>query len=269
MDWSKIKIIFILTFLVLDLVLLVQFVQKRTNNQWEVMAVTSLDDRLEADKITYSNLPKEPTKESYITGKSREFTEDEVRALKNQSAVLSDSNTIVSRLKEPIVIPKNDKGYFYDEFLRNYVIDGSKYKYWTTNEKDRKIYFFQQYKNQSIFSNKGAAIIADINDKNEIVSYTQTMLTGVTEMGGTQEDIITSAKALETLYLKNEIKAGSKITKVEFGYYTVVIPSSLGVQVIAPTWHFTVNNENDYFVNAMEGQVIKNNKDGTQWSEVK
>lgn len=235
------------------------------------MAVTSLDDRLEADKITYTNLPKEPTKESYITGKSREFKEEELRTLKNQYASLSDSNTIISKFKDPIVLPKNDKGYYFDEFLRTYVIDGAKYKYWNTDEKEKKIYFFQQYQTKNIFYNKNAALVVDLNDKNEIVSYTQTMLSDVTDMGGpnTQEDIITSAKALETLYLKNQIAAGSKITKVEIGYYTVVIPSSLGVQVIAPTWHFVVNNESDYFVNAIEGQVIKNGKDGTQWSEVK
>lgn len=262
MDWSKIKNIFIITFLILDLFLVFQTIQKRNSNQLEPMAVTPLEDRLAEDKITYVDLPKEPTREAYITGKSKLFKEEEIHSLKNQTASLENSNTITSKLKDPLLIPKSDKGYFFEEFLRTYIFEGSKYKYWKTDEKEKKIYFFQQYKNKNIFLNDYAMLIANFNDKNEITSYTQTMLTAVSEMGGRnkEQDIVTSVKALETLYLKNEIKPGSRITKVEMGYYAIVIPSS-GAQVIAPTWHFVVNGKDDYYVNAIEGQFIKIGKD--------
>ncbi|MFX3623280.1 MAG: two-component system regulatory protein YycI [Ectobacillus sp.] len=270
MDWSKIKTIFIITFLILDFFLAFQFIQKKNNSRLEIMTETTIEEQLEAEKITYVELPKEPAREAYITGRSKEFKEEELRFLRNQVPVLKDVNTIFSKLKEPLLIPKSDKGYFFEEFLKSYVLEGPKYKYWKTDQKAKKIYFFQQYKTKSIFYNKYAALVLDINDKNEIISYTQTMLTDVSEMGGDnkKQDIITAAQALETLYLKNELKPESRVTKAEIGYYTIVIPSS-GVQVIAPTWHFIVDGEEDLFVNAMEGQIIKIGKDNMQWSEVK
>jgi regulatory protein YycI of two-component signal transduction system YycFG len=255
-DWSKIKNIFIITFLILDLFLVFQAIQKRNSNQLEPMSTAKLEDQLAANKITYVDLPEEPTREAYITGKSKEFKEEDIRSLKNQTASLENGNKITSKLKDPLLIPKSDKGYFFEEFLRNYIFDGPKYKYWKTDEKEKKIYFFQQYKGRNIFYNEYAMLILSYNDKNEIISYTQTMLKDVSELGGKnkEQDIITSVKALETLYLKNAIKPGSRVTKVEMGYYTIVIPPS-GGQVIAPTWHFVVNGKEDYFVNAIEGQI--------------
>ncbi|MFD3450539.1 two-component system regulatory protein YycI [Microbacteriaceae bacterium 4G12] len=261
MDWSKIKTIFIVTFLILDLFLVYQYTQKRNSNQLELMSETKVEDQLAEDKITYVDLPKDPLKEAYITGKSKEFKEEDIKGLNKQTATLQDSKTITSKLKEAVHVPKNDKGYFFEEFLRTYILEGQKYKYWKTDDKEKKIYFFQQYKGKNVFYNQNASLVLDINENSDIVSYTQTMLTDVSEMGGSQ-DIITSLKALEALYLKNEIKQGSRVTKVELGYYnyTVLNTSAAGIQVIAPTWHFVVNGKDDYFVNAIEGQLIKIDK---------
>ncbi|MEH7080910.1 two-component system regulatory protein YycI, partial [Bacillus velezensis] len=63
-------------------------------------------------------------------------------------------------------------------------------------------------------------------------------------------------KAIENLYAKDELKSDDRVTKVDFGYYTL-IPLSTGVKVIAPAWHLVVNEDRDYFVNAIEGQVNK------------
>jgi regulatory protein YycI of two-component signal transduction system YycFG len=229
------------------------------------MIETTVEDQLAADDIKYVDLPKEPKKEAYITGKNKEFTKSELVTLKNQDVSLINPTTIESQLKNPIEIPNSDKISFFEEFLRLYVLGGSKYKYWKTDEKTKSVYFFQQYNGKNIFVNP---LIVKLNDKNEIVSYRQTMLVDVEKMGGKNEkqEIITAIKALGTLYLKNEVKPGSQVTKAELGYYTVV-PLSSGAQVIAPTWHFEVNNKEDYFVNAVEGQIIK--VENIQWSEVK
>ena len=49
-------------------------------------------------------------------------------------------------------------------------------------------------------------IVVELNEKNELVSYTQTMLTDLKEMGESektkQQEIITAQTALENLYLK-------------------------------------------------------------------
>ncbi|PNB74374.1 transcriptional regulator, partial [Pseudomonas sp. FW305-BF6] len=70
------------------------------------------------------------------------------------------------------------------------------------------------------------------------------------------QEVLPAIKAIENLYVKDELKPDDRVTKVDFGYYTL-IPLSTGVKVIAPAWHLVVNEDRDYFVNAIEGQVNK------------
>lgn len=74
MDWSKIKTIFIITFLILDVYLLFQFMKMRDANKYEVITPTSIEDKLKADEITYVDLPKAPIKTQYLSAKPKTFT---------------------------------------------------------------------------------------------------------------------------------------------------------------------------------------------------
>ena len=65
--------------------------------------------------------------------------------------------------------------------MKNYVLDGQKYEFGAV--KDSKIYFFKNIKDKPIFYNNQAMIVVELNEKNELVSYTQTMLTDLKEMG--------------------------------------------------------------------------------------
>ena len=60
MDWSRIKTIFIIAFLILDLFLLTQFLNKHKTNQFEVKSDVSFEESLKADGIEYKSLPKDP-----------------------------------------------------------------------------------------------------------------------------------------------------------------------------------------------------------------
>lgn len=73
MDWDRIKTIFIVTFFVLDLFLIFQFIQKQDSNQLELVTETKIDQQLKAEKITMGNFPKEPKKESFIMAKNKGF----------------------------------------------------------------------------------------------------------------------------------------------------------------------------------------------------
>ncbi|MDM5191084.1 two-component system regulatory protein YycI [Bacillus sp. DX4.1] len=263
MDWNRIKTIFIVTFFVLDLFLVFQFIQKQDSNQLELMTETDVSDQLKADKITIGNLPKEPKKDSFITARNKTFTEEDIRSLKNQTPILQDSNKIVSKLKEPLLSAKVLSKDNYSEFLKNYVLDGQKYEF--GKAEGMKIYFFQKYKDKPIFYNDHGMIVAELNEKNEFVSYTQTMLTELKEMGDDgkpkEQEIITAQNALETLYGKNQLKQNTNFKVAQIGYATVVAPSSSNVQVLAPTWNLRTDRKVDYFVNAIEGQVIKLDKE--------
>lgn len=69
MDWDRIKTIFIVTFFVLDLFLIFQFIQKQDSNQLELIAETKIDQELKANKITIGNIPKEPKKSRLLERK--------------------------------------------------------------------------------------------------------------------------------------------------------------------------------------------------------
>ncbi|CAG9613574.1 Two-component system WalR/WalK regulatory protein YycI [Bacillus rhizoplanae] len=272
MDWNRIKTIFIVAFFILDLFLLFQFIQKQDSDQLDYMTETNIEEQLKADKITADNLPKEPTKDTYIMAKDKVFSDEDIRSLKNQTASLQDSNTISSKLKEPFGNLKATIGDNYSEFLRSYVIDGQKYSAAGKVEGSR-VYFFQKYKDKPIYYNQHGMIVAELNEKKEIISYTQTMLYDFKEMGEQNKelDIISARNALETLYTKNELKQGSHVKGAKLGYATVVAPSSSNVQVLVPTWNL-YTDKMDYFVNAVEGQIIqlgKDNKENEQWSEGK
>ncbi|WP_429757470.1 two-component system regulatory protein YycI [Bacillus sp. S14(2024)] len=269
MDWNRIKTIFIVTFFILDLFLVFQFVQKQDSDQLDYMTETNIEEQLKADKITSEDLPKEPTKDTYIMAKNKSFSNEDIHSLKNQTVFLQDSNTIVSKLKEPFWNAKATTSDNYSEFLRSYVIDGQKYSA-AGKAEGSKVYFFQKYKDKPLFYNQHGMIVAELNEKKEIISYTQTMLYEFKEMGDQNKelDIISARNALETLYTKIELKQGSHIKGAKLGYATVVAPSSSNIQVLVPTWNL-YTDKLDYFVNAIEGQIIKLGKENEQWSEDK
>src|SRR5699024_3258245 len=52
-----------------------------------------------------------------------------------------------------------------------------------------------------------------------------------------------------------ELSSGDNITRVNIGFHTRV-PFESGVQVFAPIWKVDVNDEKNYFVNAIEGFIF-------------
>ncbi|MGM9986849.1 MAG: two-component system regulatory protein YycI [Bacillaceae bacterium] len=270
MDWSRIKTIFIITFLLLNIFLGYEVLLKINENQLEVLVEASIEEKLDADEIKYVELPKESIKEGYISAQSRVFSEQEVSLLKNQKAVLTNLTTIHSVIKEPLFIPEKNKQFFFTQFLKEYVIDGEQYQYWKTDPQTQTIYFFQKYKGKMIYYNNNAMLTLHYGSDNKLVSYEQTMLKEIAEMESTigNQELIPAIKALEILYEKNELPSKSKITKVELGYYKL-IPEETDIQVIAPAWHFSVNGDKDLFINAIEGQIIRSEtKDGVRKNEL-
>ena len=57
LDWSKIKTIFIISFLILDIYLMYEFFKIQVSNQYEIQTETSIEKWLKADEIEYVPLP--------------------------------------------------------------------------------------------------------------------------------------------------------------------------------------------------------------------
>ncbi|WP_456277216.1 two-component system regulatory protein YycI [Bacillus sp. AK128] len=261
MNWSRIKTIFIIVFLVLDLFLLSQFVEKRNSNQLGLLAEATLEEQLLENDISYPTLPNDPIKETYITGSNRTFTEEDTLTLKGQLTQIMNMTKIYSRFEKPIPITDNSPEWL-ESFVAANVIDGDDYVFWGFEEQTRMLIFFQHYNDRTIFYNNNAVLNIFVNEKNEMIDYQQTLLTDIEEIEIDEEPAgsFTALNAIENMFVRNELKPGSTITKIDQGYYTLIAES----QMFVPTWHFIIDDKENYFVNAIEGHIIR---DSAKWSE--
>ncbi|WP_160724565.1 two-component system regulatory protein YycI [Bacillus sp. USDA818B3_A] len=259
MDWSKIKTIFIITFLILDVYLLFQFMKIRDANNYEVITPTTFEDKLKADEIKYVELPKEPIKGQYLSAKPRTFTKGDIVKLKGQSATSDEPSSILAiTLDEPIQLNSKFEPADLAPFMKENILFGDQYQYWEKNDKKGTITYFQQYENVPLYENINGMIIFYINEDNQITSYQQTYLEEMDKLTE-KEEILPPLKAIETLHQKGVLQPKSKITKIELGYSTLI--QLAASQVLAPTWRLVVNDKESLFVNAFEGQIIDFNSE--------
>jgi regulatory protein YycI of two-component signal transduction system YycFG len=222
---------------------------------------TTLEEQLEANEISYVNLPKEMIKETYITAKSKEFTAKDIERLKKQIVEVKNKTKLTSIFETPIPLREGTPDWI-PTFIKENVIEGDSYVLWGYEENYKRLIFFQHYKEKPLYYNQNALLAIQLNENKEMIGYEQSLLVDIEEMmvEGNKQEILPAIKAIENMYKRNDLKPGSKVTKVELGYFTLVTDA----QVFVPTWHFIVNNKDNYFVNAFEGQIIRDN---TQWSE--
>ncbi|WP_066059568.1 two-component system regulatory protein YycI [Robertmurraya korlensis] len=269
MDWSRIKTIFILSFFVLNIYLMNEFLKIRTATKYEYATNPTLENRLKADEITYNELPKNFEKDKYLSTVPRVFIEEEVAklldtTLSGQTIIIRNNQTIDSKLGTPLKVSSKGQPSELDAFLKGSVINGDQYRYWGRDDNENSIIYYQQYEEKLFYKNLSGQIKFYLNSDNEVVSYEQTLLDKIEELTE-DERIIQPIKALETLYENGHLPYGTKIEKVEFGYYTHVRLTSS--QVLTPAWRFVLDEGENLFVNAFEGQVIQLKDEENNWSE--
>ncbi len=90
LDWSKIKTIFIICFLILDIYLIYEFLKIQDSNQVEVQTETevSFEKVMKDKKITYVPLPKDYLEDYYLKAKPKVFTLEDL-----EKTIFSDQTT--------------------------------------------------------------------------------------------------------------------------------------------------------------------------------
>lgn len=256
MDWSKIKSIFILSFLLLDIYLAYQFVNTRSEAKYEVMAEAPIEERLNNDEIEYSEFPQGPEKSRYISVRPKFFTEEE---LSNnfgdvEKSISNDGLTITGRLEKPIPLNKKFSAEEFSTLAMRIVESGDKYRFWEKDDEEGTITYYQLYEGKMMYRNRSGKLTFYYNEDGEVTSYEQTLIEEIEEMSDEQE-VLDPLGAVEIVYKKGMIRPKSEITDVEFGYSTLV--QLAAQQVLAPTWRIIVDGEENLFVHAFEGQVIQ------------
>src|SRR5690625_1227832 len=263
MQWKQIKTIFIVCFLILDIYLLVQFLDKRGQADIGIIErqESSIEEQLEAEDITYGKLPEEESEESFISVKQKKFPDDEFKEisdLKNQKTIVIDKKMIVSQFEKPISISPNQSRDKIESIAKDTFIYPDEYTLWNWNEDMNVLIFFQEKKDRPVYYNHNGLVLIFLNDDHEMEFYVQTMLEDADDRHEPQS-LIEPLKAIETLYEHQELEQGDDITTVDIGLHTRV-PLEDGVPVFVPTWKVTVYDDQNYFVNAMEVFIFSSNE---------
>src|SRR5699024_2805888 len=160
MQWNQIKTIFILCFLVLDVYLLIKFIDKQEQTDLGVLEHenTSIEQQLASEDISLPELPTDiEEEEHYISVSPREFSEDDFR--------------VISTFKDPISIPVDESDEDIKRAISNDITDADQYTYWGRNEELNVLIFFQKKEDKPIYYNENGIIFVFLNDDDEATFY--------------------------------------------------------------------------------------------------
>ncbi|MGM8215807.1 two-component system regulatory protein YycI [Bacillaceae bacterium W0354] len=265
MQWGQIKSIFILSFLILNIFLLQQFLDKINRANYETLAQqASFEERLATEEITYGELPERGQKETYVSAKRYQFSIEDIEGLneklENQQIVFTNnSETLLGRFIKPIKIDLDNNIESAIATIRSQVLFGDQYKFWSYYPNENLLLFLQEQNGHTVYFNESGLLAVILNEKGEITKYSQSLLTEVVSQSE-EQTVIDPISAIEVLFNNSQtLVQKDRITSMRLGYHTLV-PLEGGLQVFAPTWEIRVNDERTYFVNAMEAQMIPHNE---------
>lgn len=259
MDWNKTKSIFIFVFLILNIFLYSQYLgSKNEEKKLEVIGeTTKIEAQLKEENISYIALPNNVESASYLSGKVKQFTKAEVPTIGNPNILIENETKLYATYPTPVKLPTGSGSERFLPFMQNYVDEGASYTLWQVNEEERYAIFFQRVNDRTLYYNVGAVVKLYWNTDGDVYGYEQTMLEKTEELEQ-KETILSPIQVIQILYSKNLLKPDSRISSMKLGYSTLVQLTQ--TQVFAPTWEVHVktkdNNEEQYFVNAVEGKVI-------------
>ncbi len=256
MQWGQIKTLFILCFLILDIFLLHHFINNPNN--YEFTEDYSNEENVRNNVNGLNNLSEEsPSQEGMLHAERKELSDadlTEIGELPNQTSIILDSHLILSEFDKPLAINVEENTAALAENIWNF----DQYQYFGKEEESNTYIFFQDI-DRPIYFNLSGVLLVQVNEKEEVIRYVQTILEKADEQQE-PEEINTPFDALSGLYFSEGfISSGDEITQeVTLGYHNLM-PLPNGVQVLAPTWEFEVNDERYYYVNAIEGHLTSRN----------
>ncbi|MFZ0370094.1 MAG: two-component system regulatory protein YycI [Halobacillus sp.] len=271
MQWGQIKVLFILSFLVLDIFLLNQFMEKQQASELGPIATANsedFEDELENNNITVSwdNIPSEVPSVPQTISSGSEFSEgilsqiEELREGDEQTVAVQNNSVLKGKLNEPIEVTEDN----VVEQVNRVVPFSSQYEYWNWNKEEGVILFFQKKNDRTIFYNSGGFLMLQVAD-GKITSYIATLISfsdgeeQASSSGTKDPQLIQPSKVIQRLMDEEHLVSGDEVTNMTVGYYNSInlVPGEEnGPQVFAPTWKVTVNGEKILFVYAITGAII-------------
>ena len=270
MDFKKIARIFILAFALLNVYLLAG-VYERQDIQDTTMQPTT--------NSVFSNMEELDIELPDLEGLEGRF--DEVYPLQINthdllSTLLEENDRLTGNLNEdatvyyesfpsnPIELEGNPiEGFNEDDFkvisdfvLSEEVMYGSEYDLVGFDEEGRR-FVYNQYIDDIPIADGTSEISLFVNDMGEVYAYEQTYAGPPTRQGNAL-DLIEGTRAIEILFLNNEIIQGSKVSKPILSYQRVLHLEDLSMY--SPVWLVVIEHASDintYRVDAVNGTILR------------
>ncbi|SDJ56942.1 two-component system regulatory protein YycI [Salimicrobium halophilum] len=259
MQWGQIKTLFIISFLLLDLFLLMQLWANRESEVIQEVSETTLEEELNTQNIDISEVPTEAPNVSFLTANPGGFSDQQLEGFQdkgNQQVNVFNDRLLVSTLDDPVEIDKEN----IQEEISEIVPFSNRYSYWGWDEEESTALFFQKANNRTIYYNRGGLLMIR-TENGEITGYTATLLEiPDQESEEMQQDLISPMDIVSLLYNNGYLEENDKIEDMTVGYYSLVNlepGQENGSQVFAPTWRVRVGGD-FYFVHATNGQILTN-----------
>ncbi|SET24668.1 Two-component signal transduction system YycFG, regulatory protein YycI [Oceanobacillus limi] len=259
MQWGQIKTVFIICFLLLDIYLIVLFLEKEQSEDYSTNELTdlSIEEQLKLEEIGIDNLPEEQPDEERINVQQKQFTDEEKDSLNsfgNQVSEVVDNSFILSLFEEPISIPDEATNEEINQVVKGNIIFAGEFDFEYRNDEANVLVFFQEKNGRTVYFNHSGLLLVLLNENNEMTGYVQTVL-GDPEKSSDKSELIKPITAVGTLLDNYRLFSGDEVTDMEIGYHTF-FPLENGVQVFVPTWKVEVNEEHNHFINALEKKIF-------------
>lgn len=262
MNFRRIEIIFLVTFIAIDIFLFGMFkknMDMQADNVGQGGSDSVIVKEMRNDQIKVGNLSKKNETAFYISGQQSDVLRNQMGQLINQTPQFV-GHELESELKQPISVNKENPQKSINTLLKDstFVLFGNQYVYSKNLSTSRNIVYNQKALGSSIYSSE-AQIRFTLNSNHQIVSYTQSYLQNIKSLRESSRTI-SETRALIWLYQYNEIPNNTTVAWTSMGYTKLL--SIDGDRVFIPTWIIAIRPQNSTQIqlkriNAFTGGIIK------------
>jgi len=269
MDFKKIARIFIIAFALLNIYLIVNIVERQdirhTSSQPTEQNVVA---SIEASNIELPDLSGTETEAEEVYSlqvNAHDLLAEEMEGSDNFSGTLNDDGSYYASFPStPIELEGNPADGFtsedYDQVEEVVASDemmfGEEYTFSHYDASSRRFVFYQVVDGLPI-ADGTSEIALFVNDQGEIYSYQQTYA-GPVSRQGEPLDLINGTRAIEILFLNNEIRQGSEVQKPILTYRRALYLEDLSMY--SPVWLVNIDHSserNTFRVDAVNGTIIR------------
>lgn len=262
MNFRRIEIIFLVTFIAIDIFLFGMFEKNndlQTENVSQGDSNSKIVKEMRNDQIKVDDLSNKKGFAYYISGTQNDVLRNQMGQLVNQTPRYID-HELESEFKEPITVSKDAPQKTVNRMLSDptFILFGDQYTYNKELSTARNLVYSQKAMGSLMYSSE-AQIKFTLNTNYQIVSYTQTYLQGIRSLREKSETI-SETRALIWLYQYNEIPNNTKVAWTRLGYTKLL--SIDNDRVFIPTWIIAIKPQNSTQtqikrINAFTGGIIK------------